>query len=221
MMKLVNPDKCVVFFDFDNTIATCDVFDNMLPRFSQDDLWVELEKKWVKGKIGSRACLEGQIKGLSITKKALDEYLAGIKIDPYFKKIVRGLTSRGIKVFVLSDNFDYILKRILHLNGIKNLKIYSNKLRLIRNELVPKFPYPNDKCYLCAHCKAKNLLANVNKESIIIYIGDGRSDICPSQYADIIFAKDELLEYFKDRNLTCFSYRNLKDVYDYFRRSFS
>ena len=108
-MKLINSNKCVVFFDFDNTIATCDVFDNMLPRFSQDKLWVELEKQWRKGKIGSRACLEGQIKGLSITKEALDEYLAGIKLDPYFKRIVRGLTLRGIKTFVLSDNFDYIL----------------------------------------------------------------------------------------------------------------
>lgn len=219
-MKLINPDKCVVFFDFDNTIATCDVFDNMLPRFSQDDLWVELEAKWEKGKIGSRACLEGQIKGLSITKEALDKYLAGIKIDPYFKKIIRGLTSRGVKTFVLSDNFDYILERILHLNGIKNLKIYSNKLRLIKNELLPQFPYSSDKCHICAHCKTKNLLANVSKESIIIYIGDGRSDICPSQYADIIFAKDDLLKHFKDKNLTCFSYRNLKDVYDYFKRSF-
>lgn len=53
-MKLVNPEKCVVFFDFDNTVATCDCFDNMLPRFSHDDLWVDLENKWKKGKIGSK-----------------------------------------------------------------------------------------------------------------------------------------------------------------------
>lgn len=67
-MKIVNPDKCIVFFDFDNTIATCDVFDNMLPRFSRDDLWVELEKKWKDGKIGSKACLQGQLKGMVSNK---------------------------------------------------------------------------------------------------------------------------------------------------------
>ena len=54
-MKLINPEKCIVFFDFDNTISTCDVFDNMLPRFSKDDLWIRLEKDWQKGKIGSGA----------------------------------------------------------------------------------------------------------------------------------------------------------------------
>jgi len=220
MMKIINPEKCVVFFDFDNTISTCDVFDNMLPRFSQDDLWIDLEEKWKDGKIGSRACLEGQLKGLSITRQSLDDYLAGIKIDPYFKVIVKALAAREVKTFVLSDNFDYILKRILHLNGIKNLKIYSNKLLMSKNELVPRFPYSSRKCQICAHCKTKNLLANVNKDSIIIYIGDGRSDICPSKYADIVFAKDELLDFFKAKNLTCFSYKNLKDVYEYFKRSF-
>lgn len=125
-MKIINPEKCVVFFDFDNTISTCDCFDNMLPRFSQDDLWVGLEKKWKKGKIGSRDCLEGQIKGMSITKSSLDSYLSGVRLDPYFKKIVRVLDSKGVKTIVLIDNFDYILKRILDLHGIKNLKIYSN-----------------------------------------------------------------------------------------------
>ncbi|MDD2679332.1 MAG: MtnX-like HAD-IB family phosphatase [Candidatus Omnitrophica bacterium] len=219
-MKLINPEKCVVFFDFDNTIATCDVFDNMLPRFSQDDLWVKLEKDWQKGRIGSHTCLEGQIKGISITRSALDKYLSGIKLDPYFKKIVKSLSASGIKVVVLSDNFGYILKRILGFNSIRNLKIYSNRLKFAKDKLIPYFPFRSKKCQVCAHCKTKNLLANITADSIIIYIGDGRSDICPSQYADIVFAKDQLLKYFQDKKLTCFAYESLKDVYDYFKRSF-
>jgi len=221
-MKIINPDKCVVFFDFDNTIATCDVFDSLLPRFSRDDLWMKLEKQWEKGKIGSRDCLEGQIKGMSITKPMLDDYLSGIKLDPSFKKLIKFLSAKRVKSFILSDNFDYILKRILHQNhNIRNLKIYSNRMRLDRGKLIPDFPYRNKKCQVCAHCKTENLLANVQKDSIIIYIGDGRSDICPSQYADLVFAKDSLLRHFKERKLACFEYQNLKDVYGYFKRSFA
>jgi 2,3-diketo-5-methylthio-1-phosphopentane phosphatase len=219
-MKIVNPQNCVFFFDFDNTIATCDVFDNMLPRFSQDDLWKNLEKDWRKGKIGSHACLAGQIKGMSITKQALDKYLQGIKIDPYFKKIVHALDKKNIRTFVLSDNFDYILNRIMDFHAIRKFRLFSNKLHINGNKLTPYFPFRSRNCQICAHCKTKNLLANVGKDSIIVYIGDGRSDICPSQYADMVFAKDELLGYFRAKKMTCFSYRNLKDVYDYFKRSF-
>ncbi len=219
-MKIINPHKCVVFFDFDNTIATCDVFDSMLPVFSKDDLWVRLEKEWERGVIGSHKCLKDQIKGMLITKEQLNSYLSGIKIDPYFLKLVKDLSLRKIKVIVLSDNFDYILKRILRGHGIKNLKVYSNKLKFAGAKLIPEFPFRNKKCKICAHCKTKNLLANVSRDSIIIYIGDGRSDICPSKYADIVFAKDSLLKHFKGKGLTCLAYKSLKDVYNYFKRSF-
>lgn len=219
-MKIINPDKCIVFFDFDNTIATCDVFDSMLPHFSRNDLWIRLEEEWKNGKIGSKACLEGQIKGMTLNKRTLDDYLSGIKLDPYFKRLVQYLNTKKVEVVVLSDNFDYILRRVLRNYAIKNLKIYSNKLRFARNRLIPCFPFRSSKCQVCAHCKTKNLLANIKPESIIMYIGDGRSDICPAQYADLVFAKGDLLKYFQDRNLACFSYGGLKDVYDYFKRSF-
>jgi 2-hydroxy-3-keto-5-methylthiopentenyl-1-phosphate phosphatase len=219
-MKIINPQKCIVFFDFDNTIATCDVFDSMLPMFSRDNLWVKLEKEWESGKIGSQKCLKDQLSGMTITRVSLNKYLSEVKLDPYFSKLVKLLSSKKIKSFVLSDNFDYILKQILRNNGIKNLKIYSNKLVFKGNELIPLFPYRNRRCDICAHCKSKNLLANISRDSIIIYIGDGRSDICPSKYADIVFAKDSLLKYFKKNRLACFAYRSLKDVYNYFKRSF-
>ena len=219
-MKIINPEKCVVFFDFDNTITTCDVLDSMLPRFSRDNLWAKLEREWERGKIGSHTCLNGQIKGMSITKPALDKYLSKIKLDPYFSKLIKLLGVRKIKAIVLSDNFDYILKRILNYNTIKNLKVYSNKLSFGKDRIIPHFPFRSEDCQVCAHCKTKNLLANVSKDSIIIYVGDGRSDICPSEYADIVFAKNSLLRHFQDKKLTCFAYKSLKDVYTYFKRTF-
>jgi len=220
-MKIINPDKCVVFFDFDNTIATCDVFDSMLPVFSRDKIWVELEDDWEKGRIGSHKCLKGQVRGMAITKKQLDRHLFGIKLDPYFFKLVSLLKKNKIKTVVLSDNFDYILKRILNYHNVREVKVYSNKLKFLKKgRLAPSFPYQNKNCKLCGHCKTRNLLANVSRNTIIIYIGDGRSDICPSHYADIVFAKDSLLKYFKDKGLTCFNYKTLKDVHDYLKRSF-
>lgn len=215
----IEPDKCIVFFDFDNTITTCDVFDDMLLRFSSDNHWLDLEKKWKESKIGSKDCLEGQIKGIKITKKALDRHLSSIKLDPYFKRLIHFLDAKRIKKIILSDNFDYILKRILNQNSLKKLKVYSNKLQFDKDRLIPHFPFRSKNCKVCAHCKTKNLLANVDKDSIIIYVGDGNSDICPAEYADIIFAKKDLLKYCKDKKLHCLRYNSLREVYNYFKRS--
>ncbi|MCK9572300.1 MAG: MtnX-like HAD-IB family phosphatase [Candidatus Omnitrophica bacterium] len=216
---LLDPKKCVIFFDFDNTIATCDVFDNMLLLFSCDDRWVELEKRWKSGRIGSKTCLEGQLRGMRFNQKALDAYLRKIKLDPYFKRLYKFLAVKKAKTIILSDNFDYILNKTLGYNGIRKPKIYANKLKFSRKNIVTDFPFKNKDCQICAHCKTKNLLLNSKPDSVIIYIGDGASDVCPAKYANLVFAKDSLLRHFKDNKLDCLAYHNLKDVFIYLQRN--
>lgn len=209
--------KYTVFFDFDNTITAYDVFDDMVLRFSEDDRWAELERQWKEGRIGSRECLKGQIEGVAITKRALDKYLAGVKLDPYFKKLIKLLDSKKNKIVVLSDNFDYILKAILKNNGIGNLKIYSNKVKICGTRLAPYFPLADKDCLVCGHCKRNSLLANNGGGSTTVYIGDGLSDVCPSEYTDMVFAKEDLSKELKKRRIPHIAYRGLKDVYKYFK----
>ncbi|MDO8489294.1 MAG: MtnX-like HAD-IB family phosphatase [Candidatus Omnitrophota bacterium] len=214
----LNPKKCIVFFDFDNTIATCDVFDNMLLLFSKDDRWVELEKRWKSGRIGSKTCLEGQLRGMDLNKGSLDAYLSKIKLDPYFKPIYKLLQAKKIKSFILSDNYDYVLNKILKINKINNLKVYANKLKFSQNKVVTDYPFKDKDCQICAHCKTKNLLAKASKGATIIYVGDGESDACPAKYAHVVFAKDHLLRHLKESKLDYMAFNNLKDVLIYLKR---
>ena len=95
----------VVVFDFDNTITTYDVLDDIILRFSVNDAWKALEDKWKRGKIGSKECLKGQMAGIRITKENLDRYLKKIKLDPYFKKLIRLLGANKIRLMILIDYF--------------------------------------------------------------------------------------------------------------------
>jgi 2-hydroxy-3-keto-5-methylthiopentenyl-1-phosphate phosphatase len=215
-------NKYVVFFDFDNTITSFDVIDDMLERFSKDDRWIALENKWKKGRIGSRECLKGQVEGIRISRKELDSYLHRVKLDPYFKKLAGFLRSKKIKTVILSDNFDYILKTVLTSNGVNRLPVYSNRLRLVKDRLIPSFPLTQKACDgTCGHCKNRSMRKIAGKGNTLIYIGDGRSDICPARAADIVFAKDALKDYFKSKKLDYIPIRNLGTVYKYFKRSLS
>jgi 2-hydroxy-3-keto-5-methylthiopentenyl-1-phosphate phosphatase len=49
-------------------------------------------------------------------------------------------------------------------------------------------------------------------EDIVVYIGEGYSDRCPSRYADVIFAKDDLLNYCRTENIPCIAWRSFADV---------
>ncbi len=209
----------MVFFDFDNTIATRDTFDGMLPLFSQDRRWMALEEEWKKGKISSRECLAGQLAGLRLAREKLDRYLRGVKLDPYFKGLLGLLRRKKIKTVVLSDNFDYILKAVFKNHAVRNLKVYCNKLGFKNNRPIPSFPFTNSRCRLCGHCKTKNLLLEAGKNAPIVYIGDGHSDSCPVKYAHVVFAKDDLRHFCEKRKINFFAYRNFRDIYHYFERS--
>lgn len=220
MGKLKDGSKYTVFFDFDNTITSYDVLDDILVRFGADDRWKKIEDQWQNGKIGSRECLREQIKSIRVDRSSFDRYLSKVPIDPYFKRTLKLLSSRKIDTFILSDNFDYILKRVLKKNGLSDFKnIYSNSMRLKDGKFSIRFPHSNNKCGDCAHCKKTTLSKKAAKDSVSIYIGDGRSDVCVSRGADIVLAKAYLKKYCADNDISHIPFKDLKDVYQYFQRS--
>jgi 2-hydroxy-3-keto-5-methylthiopentenyl-1-phosphate phosphatase len=45
-----------------------------------------------------------------------------------------------------------------------------------------------------------------------VYIGEGYSDRCPAKYADVIFAKDELLKYCQQEHIPSYQYKTFHDI---------
>jgi 2-hydroxy-3-keto-5-methylthiopentenyl-1-phosphate phosphatase len=54
-------------------------------------------------------------------------------------------------------------------------------------------------------------------EDIIAYVGEGYSDRCPVQYADIVFAKDVLQTFCQEQNISYHLYDSFDDVVERLR----
>ncbi len=202
--------------DFDNTITTRDVLDDMMERFSATDRWKTLEQDWRDKKISTLECLREQIQDLHISRAALADYCRSIEIDRYFKPLLALLKSHNVQTIILSDNFDIIILEILKNNNIHDIKIFSNALSFGQNRLIPRFPLASSKCANCAHCKKETLLANTSEDQTTVYVGDGQSDVCPAKEANIVFAKAPLAAYLRAYGKESIDFRTLKDVHDYF-----
>jgi 2-hydroxy-3-keto-5-methylthiopentenyl-1-phosphate phosphatase len=211
--------NCRVFFDFDNTITITDVLDNIVKEFSVTDEWKNLERLWIKGEIGAKECLGGQLRGLRVTKKQLNQYLTKVKLDRSTYKLLSFLSKEGIQPVILSDNFTPIVEEILNNHSIKDVKIYANSLRYYKDRLIPTFPYDNPFHPFCAHCKRTHLTRDQHIDKLIVYIGDGRSDFCAAEASDVVFAKDVLLAHMKKENREHIPYKNLEEVYNYFKEA--
>ncbi len=203
-----------VFVDFDGTITRRDVGEAMFLEFGDADSANRIIQDWIDKNINAVQCWQqlcSSIKSLNIT--AFDKFINEIEIDEGFVKFVDYCQSNGIEITVLSDGLDYYIKRILDKEKLNHLRVFSNQLLIDdNNNLVPLFPFTDEECDRCANCKRNHVLNLSSEEDYSVYIGDGWSDTCPSQYCDFIFAKNSLLKYCEKNRISFFPYTNFFDV---------
>jgi 2-hydroxy-3-keto-5-methylthiopentenyl-1-phosphate phosphatase len=219
VLKIQNLSNCAVFFDFDNTITTVDVLYEIIQKFSINGDWIRYENLWRDGKIGSKECIEVQLKGIRVEKEIINKYLETIKLDASFHKLLALLRRYNVHPAILSDSFTYFINKILQHNDVRNIPVYANTVRFEGQRLIPSFPYRNAECKRCAHCKRAHLLKPSVSHKTTIYIGDGLSDICPSLEADIVFAKDKLIDYLKVEKKICWEFKHLTDIYNLLKKA--
>ncbi|MFA5168578.1 MAG: MtnX-like HAD-IB family phosphatase [Candidatus Omnitrophota bacterium] len=208
----------VVFLDFDNTITSLDVLDAVIGRFSIDQKWMVYEEAWKEGKIGSRQCLEAQLRSVRVTRAELVKYVRQIPLDPFALKLFQTLRRQHIPFIIVSDSFTVIIETILHHHGIQKAKVFANELGFKKDRLIPSFPYHSKDCRRrCAHCKKIHVLKH--KDKTTIYVGDGLSDVCPALEADIVFAKDSLASHLEAERKFHTAFCDLGDVCAFFERT--
>jgi 2-hydroxy-3-keto-5-methylthiopentenyl-1-phosphate phosphatase len=209
--------KPVVFSDFDGTITRLDVTDEILERFA-DPSWHEVEDRWLRAEIGSRECFERQAALVRTTVKQLNELIDAIPLDPDFPAFFRFLKAQQLPFYIVSDSFDYVIRRVLKRVGadgeLRNGRhLFSTGLEFEAGGIRATFPHSNHGCdHNCATCKPVIIRKVRKKQQPVIFIGDGLSDRFAVEEADVVFAKHELLAYCRERGLACRPFETFDDV---------
>jgi len=213
-----SPKPLMAFLDFDNTITSLDVLDAVIGKFSIDQKWMIHEEAWKEGRIGSRQCLEAQLKSVRVTRADLAKYVKQIPLDPFAVKLFRTLHRHRIPFMIVSDSFTVIIRTILHHHEILGAKVFANELKFKKDRLIPVFPFHSEECSRrCAHCKKSHVLEH--KDKTTVYVGDGLSDVCPALEADIVFAKDSLAGHLETEGKSHTAFSDLGEVCGFFERA--
>jgi 2,3-diketo-5-methylthio-1-phosphopentane phosphatase len=183
-----------VVCDFDGTVSEEDVTDSLLLRFARPG-WQELEAQWEAGRIGSRACMAGQVALLDCTKEELDAHVAGLAIDPGFSSFVEAVDGEGASLTIASDGFGEVIAAMLGRAGLAHLPVRAS--RLVQNgprRWALEFPHARAGCTSAsATCKCALVRSDAARPALLV--GDGASDFCATTRADLTFAKSRLLDH--------------------------
>ncbi len=202
--------KCHVFVDFDGTIAPVDTTDLLLERFA-DSGWLEIEEQWKSGKIGSRECLVRQIDLVRATPGELDDFVSRIDIDPDFPAFIELCREQGYSTTVVSDGLDRTVRSVLSRAGL-DLPIYANHLAWVgADRWRLTFPNSRSDCRaLSGNCKCQFAEAAVGQVRIVV--GDGRSDYCVAEQADLVLAKGALARHCRNKDLPHFMFNGFSEA---------
>lgn len=202
-----------IFCDFDGTISTVDIGFDLFDRFGRQEPW---HGRLLAGELSTAEYWRIMAANLRspLTPELLDHYLASIPIDPGAHDLVATARAEAIPFTIVSDGFDIYIRRFLALYGLADLDLYSNHAEMMPDgRLDVAFPYAAEGCEcVSAACKRNILLRTVRPDARIIYIGDGVSDFCPSEHADVIFAKKRLAAHCNARRLPHYPFKTLSDV---------
>ena len=204
-----------VWIDFDRTITRRDVLDDLIEKYAVDKSWLEVEQLWQSGQIGSGECLRREFALIRIDDTSLDRFLDQIGIDPGFVRLVELLAGHRVPLSVVSDGIDWFIDRVLRRAGVTNLPVRANTLSREGLTMALLCPHHDPACVTAAaHCKCSSIRVLGADQRRSIYIGDGRSDLCPARSCDVVFAKLTLAELMTAEGRPFIPYTTLNDVAD-------
>lgn len=207
----------IIFSDFDGTITNVDVTDLVLTQLAHPS-WRAIEQEWARGLIGSRECLERQMALVEASRGDLNALVDSISIDPGFPRFSRYLLSRKIPFYVLSDGFDYIIRRVLRRSVLKRRlrnggDLFASGLKVSGRRVLTTFPFSGPPCeHDCATCKATIIRRLRRDHAPVIFIGDGLSDRFAAEASDLVFAKRGLMAYCREKSIPCRVFETFADV---------
>jgi len=207
--------KILVLCDFDGTICSVDMGNEILNRFTNKG-WQEVDRAYCLGEIGSR---DAYLQVSSLFKGTQEDLLEFIrkrgKLDPFFPDFYAYCLENGIDLKIVSDGLDIYIGAILRKYHLEDIEYFTNRVTFQDGLLTIEFPQMSKECGKCGTCKNGVLNKFRPHYASIIYVGDGHSDFCPSKNADLVFAKGILHSKCMENNRVCEYYENFKDVHDY------
>ncbi len=216
MLKKDDFRDLVVISDFDGTISKHDTNDLLMKCFGNKEN-KNIERLFREGKIGLKEGMRRHFQELDIDEETyLAFILSDIEMDVGFKQFHKKLKEQDIPLVIVSGGFLNGILPFLEKEKVKIEHIHANKLLFKKDKIEIDFLTNEVECHgkfrPCGNCKLKHFEEIKRSYGKVLFVGDGLTDRCIAERADIVFAKDDLAEYCSEVMIPYIRYENFNDI---------
>ncbi len=199
------------FLDFDGTITEVDTLVLLLDRFAPPSWW-DIENEVLADRYNEQDSLQAEMDLLRVTWPEAREFLLReARLRAGFPELLAWLREREIPVTVLSGGFRPIIEIVFAREGIE-LPVCANDIE-IEGEHWRVVPAPHPRIRdRCNHCKTWHLEQARQRGHKTIYFGDGTTDRCAAEAADLLFARDYLAGWCERQGVPYYPFEDFVEV---------
>jgi 2-hydroxy-3-keto-5-methylthiopentenyl-1-phosphate phosphatase len=187
--------------DFDGTITQEDVLDEIARRFGDDEVYREVDEALDRNGITLHEVLRREFEPVRAPLGEVVEWVqANASIRPGFRELVELARERGWRVVVVSSGFRQLIEPMLEHAGIEGLELVSNEVDPDPEGWRITF-FDESICLVCGEACKRTTVRSVVDGGEVVYVGDGYSDRCAAEDADLVFARRGLAAYLTERGV--------------------
>ena len=202
-----------VVVDFDGTVTERAVSYMLLERFGSGP-WRDLDREFASGNISARDCIARQFEMLEATDDQVREFVRDhVKLRAGFLEFVSHVRGMGYPIAITSEGLDLYVNEVLEHQGVDYVNVFTNEARRTPGgRLAVHYPHPSEECIDCGNCKEDLVRALQEDGNYVVFIGNGRTDLCPARYANIVFARDGLARRLQEEGRPFILFEDFFDV---------
>ncbi|KAG0041822.1 hypothetical protein BGZ83_001270 [Gryganskiella cystojenkinii] len=210
-----------VFSDFDGTICLEDTGCILIDAGIGAEKRIEMDVKILNHEMTFLEAMDQWWGHVNVT---YDEGLALLKpceLDPAFKKVFAYLNQHQIPFTILSCGLDIVIRDYLSWTLGKeeaaNVEILANYCKVEDKNWIVTYrdtsPHSHDKSVAIKEARAQK---KEGEDQIIVFCGDGISDLSAAREADVLFARrgKNLEKYCRTHKIPFLAFDTFEEVYD-------
>jgi len=191
-------ESVTIVTDFDGTITERDTLDLVVERFGNPDV-----RRATEAELGRGLTLNQVIaRQYGTLRASLDEVAGWLVKQSAFRPGFHGLAllaaQRGWALQIVSSGVEELIKPMLARERLGHVPVISNSLAA---EPPPwRIAFRNEqRCEVCGDACKRLSVTEVAAGNKLVYIGDGFSDACAAEGADLVFARRRLATHLETR----------------------
>lgn len=203
-----------VLVDFDGTACLHDVAEHLLIEFG-DPAWPTFDEAVDRGEIGLREAIVAQDGMLRADRDTLLAFARDhCPMDPTFSPFVAWLRDLGIPVTLVSDGFGFYIEPLLADAGITGVHVITNEQAWGEDGRPSGMRFGNGhpECVGCGTCKMRAVLTARERSGPVAFVGEGQTDRYGALYADVTFAKLDLVAHCERDGVPYVAWNGFDDI---------